>query len=281
MKAIFLSFLVVGFQVWGQTSFQQLQDDYQRATGPKAKAGLGTWAGHCIHSHEPEKKWPAVYVNRTVLDKESNLEKTSQTYFWEKIEDSTYFKKFTLSELNRYQPYMNWTQKEQWTPVEMNQDSLTNSFKLSQGGIVIRSLRINETEWSKTYLLQVTRKTETLTEALSYCEFTQEMREGLDYSPVPVSIHTGALGNTWVELKLPANKAPVTSLVIRKRVGEQMGISRVQILTETGKVLSYGETVFGAGTEMAFGDNGLLFRPAGISFYLSGYASDLEIYGLR
>jgi hypothetical protein len=279
MKFFVLSVLVLGLQAFGQTSFQQLETDYRRALGPKTKGGLGTWAGHCIHSHDPEKKWPAVYVNRTILDKESNLEKSTQTYFWEKTEDIHYFKKFTLSELNRYQPYVTWAQKEQWTSVEMVEDALTNTFQLSQGGTIIRSLRINETEWSKTYLLQVARKKDQQMEVLSYCEFSTPMRDVPEYTPAPVSIHTGAMANTWVELKLPAQKAPITRLGIRKRMGEQIGISRVQILTDTGKVLSYGETVFGAGNEMAFGDNGLFFRPAGITFYISGFASDLEIYG--
>ena len=270
---------VVAVQGFGLTQFEQLQSDYQKAFGPKTKGGLGTWAGHCIHSHEPEKKWPAIYSNRTVLDKESNIEKSTQTYFWEKIEDVGFFKKFTLSELNRYQPYVNWTKKEQWTGVDILNDSLTNTFQLSQGGTIIRSLRVNETELSKTYLMQVTRKRDAQEEVLSYCEFSTEVKDVPGYTPAPGSIHTGPVANTWLELRLPANKPAITRLVLRKRTGEQIGISRVQILTDTGKVLSYGETAFGAGNEMAFGDNGFLFRPAGISLYVSGYASDLEIYG--
>jgi hypothetical protein len=280
MKSFFsLVWLLASVQVFGLTQFEHLQSDYQKAFGPKTKAGLGTWAGHCIHSHEPEKKWPAVYVNRTVLDKESNIEKTTQTYFWEKIEDVNFFKKFTWTELNRYQPYVNWTKKEQWTGVEIVNDSLTNTFQLSQGGTIHRSLRINETEMSKTYILQVVRKRDSEEEVLSFCEFSSELRDVPEYSPAPGAIHTGAMANTWVELRLPANKPAITQLVIRKRVGEQVGISRVQIMTDTGKVLSYGETVFGAGNEMAFGDNGLLFRPVAIRFYLAGYTSNLEIYG--
>lgn len=279
MKKTISLIVLVCVQAFSQTSFENLKADYQRALGPKTKGGLGTWAGICVHSHEPEKKWPAVYVNRTVLDKESNIERTTQTYFWEKNENVNYFKQFSLSELFRYQPYVNWAQKEQWTSVDMLNDSLTNTFKLSQGGTIVRSLRVNETEWNKTYILQVARRTDRDLETLSYCEFSTEVRDVPDYTPAPVSIHTGAVGNTWVELKLPANKAAITRLVIRKRMGEAIDLSRVQILTDTGKVLSYGPTTFGAGNEMAFADNGLWFRPVGISFYLAGFASDLEIFG--
>jgi len=274
--------LVVGFQAYaGLTPFQTLQDDFQKAGVPSPKGELGYWAGHCIHSHDPETRWPAVYVHKAILEGASNVEKISQTYFWEKRNQPDFFMNFSAQQINQYGPYANWTQKEQWTPAMIVGDSLTNTFELSNGGTIIRSVRIVETEFTQMYLMQVARRTAKGTENISYCSFSKELEKVTPDQNTPTFlIHTGALVNTFAEIKLPVQNRPMRSLIIRKRNGEAVTLSKIELIQDNGKVMYFEPTSFEKGDSIALKtEYGYAFRAVAIRFYVMGFASDLEIYG--
>jgi len=284
MIRIFLTIvtLMLGVSAFAApTSFESLQEEFQKSSLPPHKEALGTWAGHCIHSHEPETLWPAVYVNKAILENSSNTEKLSQTYFWEKRKESDFFMGFSAEQLNQYGPYMNWIQKEQWTPTVVSNDSLTNTFELSSGGTIIRSVRITETEFTRTYLMEVARKTTKGTENISYCSFSKELETKTPDENTPTFwVHTGALVNTFAEVKLPLQKRAMKSLVIRKRSGEAVTLSKIEVLLDTGKVMYFAPTSFENGDAVAFiTEHKFPFRAVAIRFYVMGFASDLEIYG--
>jgi hypothetical protein len=286
MIRIFLTIatLALGISAFAApTSFESLQDEFQKSSLPPHKEALGAWAGHCIHSHEPETLWPAVYVNKAILDTASNTEKLSQTYFWEKRKEPDFFTGFSVEQLNQYGPYMNWIQKEQWSPTVISDDSLSNTFELSSGGTIIRSVRITETEFTRTYLMQVTRKTTKGLENISYCSFSKEMESKTpDENNPTFLIHTGALVNTFAEVKLPLQKRAMKTLVVRKRNGEAVTLSKIEVLLDSGKVMYFAPTSFENGDSVGFTtEYKSPFRALAIRFYVMGFASDLEIYGFQ
>lgn len=265
----------------GPNPFETLQDDFQKANMPAQKEALGYWAGHCIHSHDPETRWPAVYVSKTILDSNSNIEKISQTYFWEKRNDAAFFLGLSVQQLNQYGPFMSWIQKEQWTSTEMINNSLTNTFNLPSGGTILRSLRVDETEFTRTYLMQVSRKTEKNNEVISYCAFSTEMMSATPDENIPTfSVHTGVIGNTFADIRLPFQQRAMKSLVIKKRMGEAITLSSIEVLREDGKTMYFAPVAFEKGESVGLIDKyALPFRAVAVRFYVSGLASDLEIYG--
>lgn len=278
--------LIAAVQVFAEgTIYKQMEEEFQHSVAPQEKAILGVWAGHCVQAHEQNQKWPAVYINKAILDSQSNTETITQTYFWEKKNDPNYFKGFASAKyLNQYAPLQDWLKREQWQPTQLLSDSLQNHFNLSNGGVVTRSLRVNETEFSKVLLLKVERKLNNSNETLSYCSFSKYLGSSMDESsasPDVFSIHTGQIGNTYAEVRFPAYKKPMTYLVIRKKAWENPQISNVVIYFENGQRLDYPLVQFGADGQMAL-EVGKYTQARAISvrFDISGWASDLEFYSL-
>jgi len=277
-----LAILTLSLSVFAEmTPFQKLEEEFQKSSIPTDKEALGTWAGQCIHSLAPESLWPAVYVNKAILDPASNTERLSQTYFWEKRNDPGFFKGFSEEQLNQYGPFMSWIQKEQWSPTTISNDSLVNTFELPSGGTMIRSVRITETEFTRTYLLQVARKTVKGTENISYCTFSKELQTKTPTENTPTFyVHTGALVNTFAEIKLPIQARAMKSLVVRKRSGEAVTLSKIEVLLDSGKVMYFAPTSFENGDSVGFTtEYKYSFRAVAIRFYVMGFASDLEIFG--
>ncbi|MFM8269356.1 MAG: hypothetical protein ACKN9V_04135, partial [Pseudomonadota bacterium] len=284
MRRLFPSilFLIFSIQIFAvPTQFENLDSHFRRALSPSQKGALGYWAGHCVHSHDPETRWPAVYVHKAILDSTSNVERMSQTYFWEKRTDPSYFLRFSTQQIEQYSPYRSWAQKEQWTTTEKVQDSLTNTFELPNGGTIVRSVRVDETEFTRTYLMQVNRRTPKGTETISYCSFSQELETTVPVENSPTFwVHTGPVGNTFAEIRLPFQKRAMKSLVIRKKMGEVATLSQIEVFREDGTKMMFSPTSFEKGDAIALNsESGLPFRAVAVRFYILGFVSDLEIYG--
>lgn len=274
--------LLVSSQMFAApTVFQNLESEFQRALSPTQKGALGYWAGHCVHSHDPETRWPAVYIHKAILDNSSNVERLSQTYFWEKRNDPGYFLSFSAQQINQYGPYLSWSQKEQWTTTDVFDDSLTNTFELPSGGTIVRSVRVDETEFTRTYLMQVSRKTVKNNEVISYCAFNTELEANTPNENTPTFlVRTGFIGNTFAEIKLPFQKRAMKSLVIQKRAGESITLSKIEVIQDNGKVMYFAPIAFEKGDSVALTNEYLFpFRAVAVRFYIMGLASDLEIYG--
>jgi len=167
------------------TAFQRLQRQFQSAPAPSQKETVGYRAGHCVQVQEPEKKWPAVYLSRMVVDPASAYtESYSQTYFWEKRNQPDFFMGFTAEQLNQYGPYRDWIQEEQWLPSFIEDGSLKNEYRLSNGDLLIRSVRVDETEFTSNYLLQVVWRTSKGDKTVSYCSFGKKLELGFTSSSV-------------------------------------------------------------------------------------------------
>lgn len=266
---------------WAETAFNTMEESFSRALVPQSVKALGSWAGHCVHSHEPDKQWPAVFESRAVLDEASNLETLTQTYFWEKRNEPDFFLRFSLDALNRYQPFLDWLKKEQWTPVQITSDGVTNTFELSQGGTISRSLKVDETEFSTVFYLQV-KKTSSLGEQIiSYCAFSQKLNP-LAVPGTPLfSMQTGPLQNTWVDVVLPTYQGNLRNLRIRKNAQDPIRLSQVEIKLKNGSKLYYSPVLFEKGPEIDFyNENALYLKADSIRFYLEGWASNLEVIGI-
>ena len=260
--------------------FDSLQQEYSKAHAPIVKSALGAWAGYCVHSHDPNQKWPAVYVHKTQTDPQTNIEAFSQTYFWEKKDSAHYFSTFTWERLNQYQPYVEWTRKEQWQPTQLIEDALTNRFDLPNGGSIIRAVRVSETEFSQTFLVEVRRQTNKGTEVLSHCAFHKPLpsKNSPTNSPT-VSVQTGPLTNTYTEIQLPLQDRRMNQLIIQKPPGEVVFLSRVEVISETGKVFSFQPIQFPQGDAVAleFSEAQKIYS---VRFFVEGRVSNLWIYGL-
>lgn len=262
--------------------FERLQSQFQRASVPSQKETVGYWAGHCVQAQEPDKRWPAVYLSRMVIDPASAFtESYSQTYFWERRNTPDFFMGFTAEQLNQYSPYRDWVQKEQWLPSFIEDDSLTNEFQLSNGSKVIRSVRINETEFTLNYLMQVVWRTSKGDQIVSYCSFSKELEVTSAGETSPTfKIQTGFLADTYAEIRLPSQVRAMKALVVRKKSGEAFTLSRLEITQDTGRIMYFAPTYFENDNAIGFTQEGQQpFRAASIRFYLSGAVSDLEIYG--
>lgn len=281
LVALISGLMIAGSVFAGPTAFDNLHEEFRKSSVPPTKEALGYWAGHCIHSHEPETRWPAIYVNRAILDPQSNTEKLSQTYFWEKRKEADFFMNFSAQQVNQYGPFMNWSEKEQWSPTFISEDALTNTFELSSGTI-IRSVRITETEFSRNFLMQVSRKTAKGTEIISYCSFSKELETQTPEENTPTFIvHTGPIGNTFAEIRFPLQKRAMKSLVIQKPTNQLITLSQIEVLLDTGKVMYFAPSNFEKGDAIALQSEYLFpFRAVAIRFHISGMASDLQIYGL-
>ena len=278
--------LIVAVQVFAEASiYQQIEEEFQHSVAPQEKKTLGVWAGHCVQAHDQNQKWPAVYINKALLDPQTNIETLTQTYFWEKKNDPNYFKGFVSAKyLNQYSPLQEWLKREQWNPTQVLSDSLQNQFNLSNGGVVTRSLRVNETEFSKMLLLKVERKQNNANETLSYCAFSKYLGASMDESnpsPDTFLIHTGQIGNTSAEIRLPAYKRPMAYLVIRKKSWETPILSNIVIYFENGQRLDYPLVQFGADGQLALEVGKYTqARATSVRFDISGWATDLEFYSL-
>lgn len=272
---------VIGSQAFGGGSvFEALQQDYSKAHAPTVKEALGAWAGYCVHSHEPNQKWPAVYIHQGHIDSQTNLEALSQTYFWEKNNSIGYFSHFTWEQLNQYPPYVEWSKKEQWRPTEIANDSLTNRFELPNGGTVFRSVRVRETEFTQTVLLEIRRETSKTTEILSQCAFDNHIpKKTSSPNTYTVSMQTGPLSDVYTEIKFPFQDRRMNQLVIQKPQGEIIFLSRVQVTSDTGRVFSFQPIQFAQSDAVA-----LEFPEAqklhSVRFFVEGRVSNLWVYGL-
>jgi len=280
MRKVLVGICFLGHAVFAESSiFKNLQDQFSRSSAPQQKESLGAWAGFCVQADEADRKWPAVYVHTGHVDAISNVEVFSQTYFWEKKEPVDFFAQFSWNQLQSYVPYVNWTQREQWQPTQIISDALTNVFTLPNGGAIIRSVRLSETEFSRTFLMEVNRKTVKGEEVISMCAFSHAIPRENAISPGPtVSIQTGPLSHTYAEVKLPMQSNPMKTLVIQKRPGESVVLSEVQLVLDNGKVLHYDAITFSGGEAVALQANGP-FRAQSIRFYVMGSVSSLWLYG--
>lgn len=282
MKKRVWGFILV-FQAvcWGSTSFKNLEEAFSRALAPHHMKAFGSWAGNCIHSHDPERAWPAVFVSRAVLEESSNLEKMTQTYFWEKRNNPDFFMTFSLDALRRYQPFLEWLKKEQWTPVQLSSEGITNTFELSQGGKVVRTLRIDETEFNTVFYLQVKKFSSAGQETLSYCSFSKELMPLAAPGSALFSMQTGPLQNTWVEVILPPFQGNLRNLRVRKNPQDLIRLSQLEIRLKNGSKLHYSPVAFEKGNEVDFYDqNALYLKAESIRFYVEGWATNLEVVGV-
>lgn len=281
-KWIFLLGVIVALEAQAApTEFERLDTAFNQAQGPQKKAVLGYWAGNCVHAHDPSMRWPAVYVSKTLLDSETNTERVTQTYFWERNPDVDFYKRLTVPQLLQHTPYVKWAQREQWNEVEIINQAFTNHFNLTDGGTIVRSVRVIESEFSKTVLLQVLKKTENQASVISYCELNTSLgSQPSQTEETSFWIRTGAVGNTFLDLQVPFQHRFSRSIVIRKNAGANAILSDIKILLVDGKVLHYGDATFEAGNAIElWPSTDVGIKVASIRFAVIGTASQIEVFG--
>jgi len=278
---LFVFLVLLGGRSFALSSvFETLQNEFSKAHAPIVKKALGAWSGFCVHAHEPNQKWPSVYVHQGHINPQTNLDSFSQTYFWQKKDSPHYFSHFTWEQLNQYQPYLDWAKKEQWKPTEIVNDSLTNYFDLPNGGTIVRSVRVSETEFSQTLLLEIRRETIKGTETLSQCSFHKPLAQKVSSPQTPtVSVQTGPLSNTYAEIKFPLQERRMEKLIIEKPQGERVILSRVEVIAETGQIFVFQPIQFPQGNAMAL-EFPQSQRLHAVRFFVEGQVSNLWIYGL-
>lgn len=263
------------------TEFERLGTAFNQAQGPQKKAVLGYWAGSCVHAHDPNTRWPAVYVNKTLLDSETNTERVTQTYFWERNSDVDFYKRLTVPQLLQHTPYVQWAQREQWSEVEIIDQAFTNTFKLTEGGTIVRSVRVIESEFSKTFLLRVLKKNENQASVISFCELNTSLgSQPAQTEETSFWMRTGAVGNTFVDIQVPFQHRFSRSVVIRKNAGANAILSDIQIVLIDGKVLHYGDATFEKGPAIElWPSTDVGIKVASIRFAVIGTASQIEVFG--